>query len=201
MRHHVRLRECAPGTAAIPLSDLTNENVAEIYLLPQTPYAGPAGGAPGVGGSGAPGVASDAAASAPAGNGASATPAEASGTDLPVGNLSDINSQTGPSGGGGPSFLGLPSGFAGSSGSGVVGTPSGGGGVSGGGGGGGSGTAGGTGSTGGGGTTSGPGGVIVTNPGGGTSDSGGDTPPIVVVPPTGSTVSPWPAFRNPEPGR
>jgi len=167
-RHHVRLRECAPGTAALPLSDLTNENVAEIYLLPTAPYAGPLGGA------GAPGVASDASALAPAGDAASATPAEASGTDLPVPNLSDIGSIGGPTGGSGPGVIGLPSGLSNSPSGGGVGPGA---------------------TPGGGGPGGNPGGS--TGPGGTTPTNGGTTPPVVVIVPPTTTPGTGPAGPGP----
>lgn len=116
-RHHIRLRECPPGTAAVPLADLTAENIAELYV-------------PG----GLRGADAAATVTGPAG----VAPAEASGTDLPVPNLGDIGAQGGPVGGGGPGFGGLPVGASG--GTGVIGLPGG----FGGGGGGGHGTGGGT---------------------------------------------------------
>jgi hypothetical protein len=116
-----------------PLADLDNDNVAAIYMLP---YAGPSG--------------------APVSEIALATPAQASGLDLPVGGF-------GASGGGGsPGIIGVPPGLGG-----------GGGGSGGGGGGGSSGGGGGSGGSGGGGISGGGGGGGVGGGGGGIIGGGG----------------------------
>jgi hypothetical protein len=156
-RRHVRLRECAPNAAMAPLADLDIDNIVTIYTLP---YAIP--------GSPANGQAASIAA------GPDATPAEASGLDLPLGGFGNIGAL-----GGGGGVIGLPPGTGGSGGGGS--------GSSGGGGGGGGGSGGGGGGSGGG--SSGGGGTTGTGGGGG-SGSG----PVIGLPPTtgggGSTTGP-----------
>jgi hypothetical protein len=123
VRHHVRLRECLPGAVVAPLADLDNENVAEIYRLP---YASAL-------------AAGDQAATGDAvaiTGTPDATPAEASGLDLPTGGLGDIGSMGGGAGGSNGLPPGSGGGAAGSGGSsggsgGLTGGGSGGGGGSG----------------------------------------------------------------------
>ncbi len=146
VRHHVRLRECPPGAVIVPLADLNNDNVAEIYMLPS-------GRAPAAGDQA---VTGDAVATTGTPD---ATPAEASGLDLPASGLSDIGSM----GGGSGDSNGLPPG-------------SGGGGV-------GSGGSGGRG--GGSGTGSGAGG---STGGGGSTNTGGGSSGVRGSPGTGSGV-------------
>ncbi len=82
VRHYVRLRECPTGAVIAPLADLDNDNVAEIYMLPYRRASA----------AGDQAVTGDAVATTGTPD---ATPAEASGLDLPSGRLGDIGTMGG----------------------------------------------------------------------------------------------------------